>query len=42
MGISDLTSVRAEKIGLGPDARKTSIAGAMAEIAALTRETKAA
>ena len=42
MGVSDLTFVRAEKIGLGPDARKTSIAGAMAEIAALTRETKAA
>ena len=42
MGISDLTFVRAEKIGLGPDAREVSIAKATSEIAALTREAKAA
>ena len=42
MGISDLTFVRAEKIGLGPDAREASIAGAIAKIAAITREAKAA
>jgi len=42
MGVSDLTFVRAEKIGLGPDAREASVAGALAEIAALTREAKAA
>ena len=42
MGVSDLTFVRAEKIGLGPDAREVSIAKATSEIAALTREAKAA
>ena len=42
MGVSNLTFVRAEKIGLGPEAREASIAGAIAEIAALTREAKAA
>lgn len=42
MGVSNLTFVRAEKIGFGPDAREASIAGAIAEIAALTREVKAA
>ena len=42
MGISDLTFVRAEKIGYGPEAREASIAKAASEIAVLTREAKAA
>ena len=42
MGVSDLTFVRAEKIGYGPEAREASIASAVSEIAALTREVKAA
>lgn len=35
MGITDVTFVRAEKIGYGPDARATALAQAKAQIAAL-------
>jgi FMN-dependent NADH-azoreductase len=35
MGLTDVTFVRAEKIGLGPEARDAAIAGARAEIAGM-------
>lgn len=36
IGITDVTFVRAEKVGYGPEARQAAIAGAEAELAALT------
>ncbi len=36
MGIADVTFIRAEKIGFGPEARESAIASAVQEITALT------
>jgi FMN-dependent NADH-azoreductase len=35
MGVTDVTFIRAEKIGFGPDAREAAIAGAISEIASV-------
>lgn len=42
IGITDVTFIHAEKIGYGPEARAVSIAKAVAEIASVTQQAKAA
>jgi FMN-dependent NADH-azoreductase len=42
IGITDVTFIRAEKIGYGPEARDASIASAFAQIGSITRQVEAA
>ena len=42
IGVSDVTFIRAERIGFGPEARDAAIAAAKSEISALARQKSAA